>query len=137
MSNVLVEIRGPGGLAKVAEKDVKAYLRRDGYALVAPPKADKPKDKKELKKGEAKKKPITDAPPADDPKKTKAALKEAAKKEAADFKELLEDVKTMTTPELEMVVDRYDLGIALSQIGLVADRRKAVTKALREKMKKG
>ena len=112
----------------VNEKDVKRYLRRPGFSPAGTPKP--PKKLAGKKAGTSKTGTKTDADEA-------AKLTEAAKKDAKGFKKLLADVKKATTPELEMIADKYDLRLTLSREKVVADRRAAVTKALKAKMAKG
>jgi hypothetical protein len=147
MPHRLVEIEGPGGLAKIAEKDVNRYLRKRGYKLANTPKTPKKAAKEQETESpeEAVEQPeavedteetqeisLTEEQPADN---LEADLAAAAEQDEDGFKTLLKDIETMNTPELEMIVDEYDLGVSLSRERLVADRRVVVLKALKAKVK--
>ena len=131
----LVEIEGPGGRAKIAEKDVKAYLRRDGYKLAGTPKPPKKLSDADAAKAAEKAKDAAGEEDIEEVTGEDGGQNDAEAYAAEELKALLEDVKKMTTPQLELVVDEHDLGLALSRLNLVAERRDAVTKALKAQAK--
>lgn len=114
----------------VRASDVKSYTRREGYRV-----ADAPKPAKKLAAKKGSKKDETTTKKVDDAAAAKAA--EQAKAAEEKLKAVLADVKKATTPQLEAIVDEHDLGISLSRLRTVADRRTAVTKALKAKVEKG